>query len=51
MHLFPQNQKIESSLLIFTPKQKIFKFNNPKSLEKITRFFFGNDEKKLKERQ
>ena len=45
---FSPKPKIESSLLIFTPKQKIFKFNNPKSLEKITRFFFNQRRKKIK---
>ena len=44
---FPK-PKIYSSLLIFTPKKKIFKLKNPKNLEFITRIFFNQRRKKIK---
>jgi len=43
---FPK-PKIYSSLLIFTPKKKIFKLKNPKNLEFITRIFFNQRRKKI----
>ena len=44
---FPK-PKVNSSLLIFTPKQKFFKLENINSLEKITRIFFNHRRKKVK---
>lgn len=44
---FPK-PKIKSTLLIFTHKNKIFKFHNPQTLEKITRVFFNQRRKKIK---
>ena len=40
--------KIDSSLLIFSPKKNFYKINNPKNLEKITRIFFNNRRKMIK---
>ena len=40
--------KVDSSLLVFTPKQDYFKLSDPKSLEKITRIFFNQRRKKIK---
>ena len=45
---FSPKPKIESSLLLFTPKDKFFKLNNPKNLEMITRVFFSQRRKMLK---
>jgi 16S rRNA (adenine1518-N6/adenine1519-N6)-dimethyltransferase len=44
---FPK-PKIDSSLLVFYPKKKFFKLENPKNLEKITRIFFSQRRKMLK---
>ena len=44
---FPR-PKIDSSLLLFTPKIKFFKLENPKNLEMITRIFFSQRRKMLK---
>ena len=44
---FPK-PKIDSSLLIFTPKKKFFKLKSAKSLEKLTRVFFSQRRKMLK---
>ena len=44
---FPK-PKVKSTLLIFTPKKITSKFNNPKSLEKITKIFFNQRRKKIK---
>jgi len=44
---FPK-PKIDSSLLIFTPKKNFYKIKNPKNLEKITRVFFNHRRKMLK---
>ena len=44
---FPK-PKIESSLLIFTPKNKFLKIKNPKNLEMITRVFFSQRRKMIK---
>ena len=44
---FPK-PKIKSTLLIFTHKNKIFRFNNPQTLEKVTRVFFNQRRKKIK---
>ena len=45
---FSPRPKIDSSLLLFTPKEKFFKLKNPKNLEKITRIFFSQRRKMLK---
>ena len=44
---FPR-PKIDSSLLLFTPKKKIFELHDPKNLEMITRVFFSQRRKMLK---
>jgi len=40
--------KVDSSILLFKPKNNFFKFNNPKNLEKITRIFFMHRRKMIK---
>ena len=40
--------KIDSSLLIFTPKKNFYPIKNAKNLEKITRIFFNHRRKMLK---
>ncbi len=40
--------KVNSSLLVFTPKKKFFKLENPKTIEHITRVFFNQRRKKIK---
>ena len=45
---FSPRPKIDSSLLLFTPKIKFFKLENPKNLEMITRIFFSQRRKMLK---
>jgi len=45
---FSPRPKIDSSLLLFTPKQNFFELNDPKNLEKITRIFFSQRRKMLK---
>ena len=45
---FSPRPKIDSSLLLFTPKENFFDFKNPKNLEKITRIFFSQRRKMLK---
>ena len=45
---FSPRPKIDSSLLLFTPKKKFFELNDPKNLEKITRIFFSQRRKMLK---
>ena len=44
---FPK-PKVDSSLLLFKPKNTFYQFKNPKNLEKITRVFFNQRRKKLK---
>ena len=44
---FPK-PKVDSSLLVFKPKEIFYQFKNPKNLEKITRVFFNQRRKKLK---
>ena len=44
---FSPKPKIDSSLLIFSPKNEFYKIN-PKNLEKITRIFFNHRRKMLK---
>ena len=45
---FSPRPKIDSSLLLFTPKKFFYKIKNPKNLEKITRIFFNNRRKMIK---
>jgi len=45
---FSPRPKIDSSLLLFTPKEKFFELKDPKNLEKITRIFFSHRRKMLK---
>ena len=45
---FSPKPKIDSSLLLFSPKDKFFKLNNSKNLEMITRVFFSQRRKMLK---
>jgi len=45
---FSPRPKIDSSLLLFTPRENFFKLKNPKNLEKITRIFFSQRRKMLK---
>tara|TARA_Y100001958_G_C21227275_1_gene552733 strand:+ start:956 stop:1735 length:780 start_codon:yes stop_codon:yes gene_type:complete len=45
---FYPKPKVDSSLLVFTPKKNFFKLRNPKTLEHITRVFFNQKRKKIK---
>ena len=45
---FSPRPKVDSSLLLFTPKEKFFKLQNAKNLEMITRIFFSQRRKMLK---
>jgi len=45
---FSPKPKVHSSLLLFSPRNKIFKIKNPKNLEKVTRIFFSHRRKMLK---
>ena len=45
---FSPKPKIDSSLLVFSPKENFFKINDPKNLEKITRVFFNHRRKMIK---
>jgi 16S rRNA (adenine1518-N6/adenine1519-N6)-dimethyltransferase len=45
---FSPRPKIDSSLLLFTPKENFFEIKDPKNLEKITRIFFSQRRKMLK---
>ena len=45
---FSPRPKIDSSLLLFTPRLNFFEINNPKNLEMITRIFFSQRRKMLK---
>ena len=45
---FSPRPKINSSLLLFTPKKNFFEIGNPKNLEMITRVFFSQRRKMLK---
>ena len=44
---FPK-PKIDSSLLMFSPKEQFFEIKNPKNLEMITRVFFNQRRKMIK---
>ena len=45
---FSPKPKIQSSLLLFHPKQNFIKINDPNNLEKVTRVFFNQRRKMLK---
>ena len=45
---FNPKPKIDSSLLLFYPKNNFVKINNPNNLELITRIFFSQKRKMLK---
>ena len=45
---FSPKPKVQSSLLLFTPKKNFYKMKNPANLEKVTRIFFNNRRKMLK---
>ena len=45
---FSPKPKIDSSLLLFTPKNNFFKIKDPKNLEKVTRIFFNQRRKMIK---
>ena len=45
---FSPRPKIDSTLLLFTPREKIFKLKDAKNLEMITRVFFSQRRKMLK---
>ena len=45
---FKPKPKIESSVLIFTPKKEYPNLNSSKSLEKVTRIFFNQRRKKIR---
>ncbi|MDC3106611.1 16S rRNA (adenine(1518)-N(6)/adenine(1519)-N(6))-dimethyltransferase RsmA [Candidatus Pelagibacter sp.] len=45
---FAPKPKVDSTVLLFEPKRKYFKINNPKNLEKITRIFFSERRKMIK---
>ena len=45
---FSPRPKVDSSLLLFSPKKKFFKIKNPLNLEKITRIFFNHRRKMIK---
>ena len=45
---FSPRPKIDSSLLLFSPKEKFFKIKDPKNLEKVTRVFFNQRRKMVK---
>ena len=45
---FSPKPKIDSTLLLFTPKNKFFKIKDSKNLEKVTRIFFNQRRKMIK---
>ena len=45
---FVPKPKIDSSLLLFSPRKDFYKINNPKNLETITRIFFNSRRKMIK---
>tara|TARA_B100000787_G_scaffold117847_1_gene88138 strand:- start:811 stop:1599 length:789 start_codon:yes stop_codon:yes gene_type:complete len=47
-HSFSPRPKIDSTLLLFTPKINFFEINDAKNLEMITRIFFSQRRKMLK---
>ena len=45
---FKPKPKVDSSVLLFTPKKEYPKLNSSKSLEKVTRIFFNQRRKKIR---
>ena len=45
---FKPKPKVESTLLLFTPKIKFFQLKNSESIEDVTRIFFNQKRKKIK---
>ncbi len=45
---FSPRPKVDSTLLLFTPKKKYAKIQNPLNLEKVTRIFFNHRRKMIK---
>ena len=45
---FKPAPKVKSTLLVFTPKEKIFNLKDPKNLEHITNIFFSQKRKMIK---
>ena len=45
---FSPRPKVDSTLLLFSPKNKFFPLKNPYNLEKITRIFFSHRRKMIK---
>ena len=45
---FLPKPKVDSSLLVFSPRKEIFKLNNAKNLEMFTRIFFNQRRKMIK---
>ena len=45
---FSPKPKIDSSLLMFTPKNNFFKINKPKNIELVTKYFFNHRRKMIK---
>ena len=46
--MFFPKPKVDSTLLSFVPKKNFFHIKNPKNLEKITRIFFNQRRKMIK---
>ena len=47
-HSFKPKPKVDSTLLVFKPKEEFIKFKNINSLEKVTKIFFNQRRKKIK---
>ena len=45
---FSPSPKVKSTLLVFVPKDKYYRFNNPKNLEHLTNIFFSQRRKMIK---
>ena len=45
---FKPSPKVNSTLLVFTPKKKFFNLNDPKNLEHVTNIFFSQRRKMIK---
>ena len=45
---FNPKPKVDSTLLLFTPKEKFFELENSESIENVTRIFFNQKRKKIK---
>ena len=45
---FKPAPKVKSTLLVFTPKKKIYNLKDPKNLEHITNIFFSQKRKMIK---